>query len=121
MLDREHLSRATEAGLHLVRDQRDLVLSAELAKGWQEIGRRYDEAALALHRLDEDAGDPIGTDGRLEELAHGLDAGPSQALGAPAGGTPVLVGIGNLLDLGRVGAEILLVWRNLSGQRHRHQ
>ena len=121
MLDREHRPGTTEASLDLVRDQRDLVLGAERAKRGQEIRWRHHETALTLHRLDEDARDPIGAHRRLEQLAHGLDAGPTQAFRRHAGGMPVLVRIRHLVDLGRVGAEILLVGRNLSRERHRHQ
>src|SRR5260370_41357929 len=91
MLDGEHSSGATEAALNLVCDQRDFVLGAELAKAGQKIRRRYHKTALALNRLDEGAGDAIGTHGRLEQLAHRLDTGPTQAFGCPAGRHPVLV------------------------------
>ena len=64
VLHREELARAAEAGLHLVGDQDDPVLVADPAEAVDELGRSDDEAALALHRLEDDRGDLLGGDPR---------------------------------------------------------
>jgi hypothetical protein len=66
VLDPPELARAAEAGLHLVDDQDDAVVAAELAHTREELRRRDDEAALALHRLDHDRGDVLCGDLRHE-------------------------------------------------------
>ena len=60
VLDREEAAGAAEAGLHLVGDEDDAVAVADLAHACDELGRRDDEAALALHRLEDDRGDGLG-------------------------------------------------------------
>ena len=54
VLDREHPAGAAEAGLNLVDDQHDAVLVADAANARHELRRADDEAAFALHRLDDD-------------------------------------------------------------------
>src|SRR6185312_5501383 len=44
------------AGLHLVEGEQQAMLVAELAQGLEEGVRRRAHAALALYRLDQDAG-----------------------------------------------------------------
>ena len=52
VLHREHAPGAAEAGLHLVGDEHDPVLVADRAHAVDELLRRDDEAALALHGLE---------------------------------------------------------------------
>ena len=67
LLVAEHLAEPADAGLHLVEGEQQAVLVAELAQVAEELRRRRAHAALALHRLDEDAGG-LGRDGALERL-----------------------------------------------------
>jgi hypothetical protein len=57
VLAREHASGAADAALHLVEDEEDAVLVAELAECAEEAGGRDDVPALPLDWLDEDRGD----------------------------------------------------------------
>ena len=53
---REPVAAAAEAGLHLVGDEQDAVVAAPLRQRREEAGRRHDETALPLDRLDDDGG-----------------------------------------------------------------
>ena len=53
VLDREHLPGSAEAGLHLVGDEQDAVLVADLGEAAEERHRRGEVAALAEHGLDD--------------------------------------------------------------------
>ena len=50
------VAAAAEAGLHLVEHQQQVVLLAKRGHGTEEFRRRGDDAALALHRLQQDGG-----------------------------------------------------------------
>mmetsp|Transcript_104633 Transcript_104633/g.293219 ORF Transcript_104633/g.293219 Transcript_104633/m.293219 type:complete len:506 (+) Transcript_104633:65-1582(+) len=67
------LACAAEAGLHLVRDQQDVVLGAPLAEALHEAGGRHDVAALAEHRLDDDRRDLGGLRLLQEDQVEGLE------------------------------------------------
>ena len=67
LLVAEHFAEPADAGLHLVEGEQQPVLVAELAQLAEELRRRRAHAALALHRLDDDAGG-LGRDGELERL-----------------------------------------------------
>src|SRR5690606_27287573 len=56
VLERVEFAGATDAALHLVEQEQQLVFVAELAQAEEELrgGRR--DAAFALNRLDEDGG-----------------------------------------------------------------
>jgi len=47
MLDRKILTSAADAGLHLVRDEHDAVLLADILEDGEELLRRGDESAFA--------------------------------------------------------------------------
>ena len=64
----EEIAGAAHAGLHLVEGQQQAVLVAELAQRLEEGMRRGAHAALALHRLDQDAGGL-----RADRLLHGFE------------------------------------------------
>ncbi len=55
VLDRPHLPRPPDAGLHLVVDVEDAVLAAELGQAPQVVGGHRQEAALTLDGLEHDA------------------------------------------------------------------
>ena len=57
---RERRPEAAEAGDHLVEDQEDAVLGAELAQPLQIALRRRQHRGRTRHRLDDDGGDRIG-------------------------------------------------------------
>ena len=73
-----------DAALHLVGHQQDAVPVADLAQPPEEADRRDDVAALALDRLDEDAGDVLGAQLTIEEL---LEA-PASDSRTDAAGSP---------------------------------
>ncbi len=58
VLHRERAPGAAETCLHLVGHEDDPVLVADPAEALHELGRRHDEAALALDRLEDDARRP---------------------------------------------------------------
>jgi hypothetical protein len=62
VVDAPHRPGATEASLHFVDDEDDAVLVAEAPHALQELRRRHDEPALALHGFDHDRGDGLGCD-----------------------------------------------------------
>lgn len=90
----EELAGAPDAGLHLVEHQQQAVLVTELAQGSHGVKREHADAAITLHRLEQDGGG-LGSDRR----AHGIEIGEGNAiearhhrlvalgeLGLPAGG-----------------------------------
>ena len=64
----KEIAGAAHAGLHLVEGEQQAMLVAELAQRLEEGMRRRAHAALALHRLDQDAGGV-----RADRLLHGLE------------------------------------------------
>ncbi len=69
MLDREKLAGAGEAGLDLIGDEDDPVFVGITRAARQNSGAPWDrmKPTLALNRLDDNGGDPIGLDIRAEE------------------------------------------------------
>ena len=51
----EPRARTAKSRLHLIGDEEDPVVAAPGGQGGQEAGRGHHKAALALHRLDQDA------------------------------------------------------------------
>ena len=114
VLDREDPAGAPEAGLDLVDDEDDPVLVADPAHALAELGRRDDEAAFALYRLDHDRGDVLGGDLRDERALERRE----RVCGARAA---VLVRERHAVDLGRERPEPRLVRVGLRGQGEREQ
>jgi ParB family chromosome partitioning protein len=92
----------------------DAVLVGQFPQLLHEGARHLVEAALALHRLDDEGGDAGRIDIGLEQLVeHGeglLDAGALQ-----------LVRERNVEHVRHHGAEARLVGLHLAGQRHAHE
>ena len=114
MLGRQHPARAPEARLHLVDDEEDPLAVADPPQALHELLRRDDEAALALHRLDDDRRDRLGRDLRRE---HPLERGERVGGRDPA----VLVRERHAVDLGRERPEAGLVRVRLRGEREREE
>ena len=113
VLHREHPTGPPEAGLHLVRDEDDAVLVADPAQALDELGRRRDEAALALLRLEDDRGDVLRRDVGHEQP---LERGERRRCVGPA----IRVRVRRSVDLGRERPEALLVRMRLRRHRQRH-
>jgi hypothetical protein len=65
MLAGEGAAGAAEAGLDLIGDEEDALLTAEVAGLLQVTGRRDDDAGFTLDRLDEET-DGVGVDGAAQ-------------------------------------------------------
>ncbi|CAI7973659.1 hypothetical protein FRAHR75_100066 [Frankia sp. Hr75.2] len=117
MLAGEHVAGAGEARLHLVGDEHDPGLRAELGQSGQEAGAGDDEAALALDRFDDERGDVLRADLRGDRLHH-LGRGLFAACG---GAARPAVGVGHRhpVDLRGERPEVVLVGHRLRGQCHR--
>ena len=106
VLDGEHRAGPSEAGLDLVGDEQDAVLTGDLAEPWQEAGRWHDVAAFAQDGLDDDRGHTVRVDELVErQVELGLPvarAGVGRM--GPAGG-PVAVRIGRVVDGAGKGLE----------------
>src|SRR5918911_4487314 len=74
VLDRPDATGPAAAALHFVGDVHDAVLLAELPQASDELAWHRDEAAFALHGLEDDARDRLRIDVLLEEQ---LEAGES--------------------------------------------
>ena len=109
-------------------DVEDPVRAAELLQPRRIVRRHRDEAALALHRLEDDAGDRRRVDVRLEEMLERRDrsrrrrcrgTGTAPARGRPrarTGRSPALYGF-TLLVI--VIASSVRPWNALSNDDHR--
>ncbi len=67
VLDGPHLPGTPDARLHLVGDEQDPVLVADVAQLGEPLRRWDDVAALALNRLDDDRGHVFGGSEVLED------------------------------------------------------
>ncbi len=121
MLDGEPAPRAAEAGLHLVGDQHDAVLVAQRAHLAQIVVRRGDEAALALHRLDDQRGHRRRVDLRDQRSLQVLEAGKIARSLVAAVDAAIAVRIRHAVDLRRKGTKTLLEERVLARQRKGQQ
>ncbi len=114
MVDGEHLPGAGESGLHLVGDQHDVVAAAPVGQRGEEAGRRDDEPALALDRLDHQRGEVLDPHLLLDDV----ECLPGR-LGAVATAVAERVGHRRAVDLRGERAESALVGHVLRGQGHR--
>src|SRR5579883_2346775 len=64
VLEREELTDASHSGLDFVEDEQRAALRGDAPRGLQELARRRKDAALALHRLDDEGG-RLAVDGSL--------------------------------------------------------
>ncbi len=113
----EPVAGAAEPGLDLVGDEQDAVGPAPLGDLGQEAGRRDDEAALALDRLDEHRGGVRLADLGVHQGHELLErlVGAVLRTGRPA----ERVGHRHPVDLAGERAEAVLVRHVLRRQRHR--
>ena len=109
------------AGLHLVGDEDDPVLLAVLREAREEPVAGDDHPALALHRLDEQARDAVGSDLLVHRGDRQVRAGLAAPLGRRAGRATVGVAEGHAVDLGGKRPEARLVGHRLGRERHREQ
>ena len=116
VLAREPVAGPAETGLDLVRDQDDLVAAAPFGQPGQEPGRRHDEPALALDRLDDDRGHVLLADLGVDQPGHDVQGLGAACLGAA--GPAQRVGHRRPVDLPGERPEALLVRHVLGGQRH---
>ncbi len=112
----EPLAGAAHAGLDLVEDQQSADLVGLLAQALHELLRRHDEAALALDRLDEDAGDVVGEDLGGE---HPVETAERVVDRVFAGRGAVRIGVGCVVDATLQRLIVTAVDRLRAGQRHR--
>ena len=80
IFDREHLSRAAEAGLHFIGDEENAVMIEDLLYFQEVIGRRHDDAAFAHNRLGDEGRDIVGS-GELYDIIDGPGTLPGALLG----------------------------------------
>ncbi len=114
MLHGEQLAGAGKAGLHFVGDHHDAVLVAQGAEGAHEIGGHLVEAALALHRLEDDGRDLARVDVGLEQAADRIE----RILRADAVQRDRCR---HVIDAARERTEAGLVRHHLAGERHAHE
>ncbi len=112
MLHRKHLAGARKTGLHLVSDQKDAVLVAQLPQPQHRLFLDRVETALALHRFKHDGRHARRLDIALEHMVHG-------PLRLVQRGT--FRGERHVVDLGRERTEAGLVGLDLAGERDREQ
>ena len=72
MLAGKHPAGTAKSRLYLIGNEKYAVLAADAAEPGQEIRRRHHEAALSLHRLDNDRGHVLGCHTRDKEPCQRL-------------------------------------------------
>src|SRR5712691_280324 len=112
VLDRPHRAGPADTGLDLVVDEEDPVLLADLLQPLREVFGHLDEATLALHGRQHEAGDRGGVDVLLEQQLEPADRVVRRD-------TAVRVRRRRAIDLARERTEALLVRDDL--RRHRHR
>ena len=133
MLIGEQVAGPPDAGLHLIEDEEQSVIVAELAQRAQELGRHHAHPALAHDRLDQDRGGrrtdralgrfEIGKRHLVKAVEYGaeaveiflLAAGRQRRQGAAVEGAFE----GNDAETFRLAARRLVFARHLDGAFHR--
>ena len=73
MLHGKPFAGAPEARLDFIGDQHDAMLVAKLAQPHHQFLGRHIKSAFALHRLDDDGGNPRGLDIAFEQHLDGVN------------------------------------------------
>ena len=108
VLGGEHLASPADAALHFVEDQQDAVAVAEIPQALKKAVGRYQITALALKRLDENAGHLARRHVGLEEHVFDVVQDGLALIGAGKE-RPVAVGVRHVRDPGHDGEEPLLL------------
>ena len=119
VLDAEEATGATEAALHLVADQQDAVLVADLAQARQERGRRHHEAPLTLQRLDHDGRHRVAGHHGLEEVLDLVAARDRAHLVGAVVAVAETVRVADVVHAGKERAHPVAVLRLARGERER--
>jgi hypothetical protein len=115
-----HLAGAAHAGLHLVADQQDAVLFRDAHQFIEELLRRDDIAAFALHRFDDDGGHFIGgRDGLQQRVFDKLRALHRAVGGRLAERAAIAVGIRRVHHAGHQRSEAAALHGLARGERQR--
>lgn len=91
LLDHKHLPRPPKSTLHLVDDQQDVVLVADLPKRLEKLRRCRDVAAFADERLDEDGSGVFGAGLLSEEERELIETVGDEGVDGCVGGDILLV------------------------------
>jgi hypothetical protein len=108
MFGGEHAAGAAHAGLDFVGDEENAVACGDCGEFVEELARRDDVAAFALHGLDDDGGDFLGGDDGAEDLVfQDADAFYEAGVGLFPIGAAVAIGVWNVGDTGNKRTEPL--------------
>ena len=119
LLAGKHLARPPIARLHLVGDQQDAMLVAELTQTRHEIGGRDHVAALSQDRLDDEGGDVPRRHPRVEHLVDEVEDIIERRRVARPGRISVRIRVGHVIHARQERLVALPVVALGRGQRER--